>query len=65
MMTIANKVAALLVALRRKDVEELSPAERQRLADLCRHVAALADPPAGAHARSGVLHDLRTGHRVE
>jgi hypothetical protein len=64
-MSIATKVAALLVAVRRQDVEELSPAERQRLANLCRYVASLAEPLAGVPARSGVLYDLKAGRRAE
>jgi hypothetical protein len=63
-MSIATKVAALLVAVRRQDVEELSPAERQRLANLCRYVASLAEPEAGAPSRS-VLFDLKSGRRAE
>ena len=43
-MSIATKVAALLVAVRRQDVEDLSPAERQQASNLCRYVAALAEP---------------------
>jgi hypothetical protein len=63
-MTIAAKVAALLTAIRRQDVEKLSPAERQRLASLCRYVAALAEPPPPP-LKSGVLHDLKAGRRPE
>jgi hypothetical protein len=37
-----NQGAALLTAVRRQDVEKLSPAERGRLANLCRYVAAPA-----------------------
>jgi len=61
-MTLASKVAALLTAIRRQDVEEMVPAERQRLASLCRQVAALAEPPA---PKSGVLCDLKAGRRPE
>lgn len=68
-MSIATKVAALLVAVRRQDIEELSPAERQRLANLCRYVASLAEPQAQvsvpAAARSGVLDGLKSGRRAE
>lgn len=63
-MTIATKVAALLTGLRRQDVEELSPAERQRLASLCRYVAALAEPPSPV-PKSGVLSDLKDGRRPD
>jgi hypothetical protein len=63
-MTIAAKVDALLTAIRRQDVEELSPAERQRFARLCRYVAALAEPPPSP-ATSGVLCELKAGRRPE
>lgn len=63
-MSIATKVAALLVAVRRQDVEELSPAERQRLASLCRHVAAMADSHTGAHRRSAVICEFEPGRRA-
>jgi hypothetical protein len=63
-MTLATKVAALLTAIRRQDLEELSPAERQRLASLCRYVAALAEPPPPP-PRSTVFYDLKAGRRPE
>lgn len=63
-MTIAAKVAALLTAIRRQDVEKLSPAERQRFASLCRHVAALAEQPPPP-SKSGVLYELKAGCRPE
>lgn len=62
-MTIAAKVAALLTEIRRQDVEELPPAERQRFAGLCRYVAALAEPPSPS--KSGVLCELKAGRRPE
>jgi hypothetical protein len=64
-MTIATKVAALLVAVRRQDVERLPPAERQRLAGLCRYVASMAEPPVSSHSRSGVLYDMKSGRRAD
>src|SRR5688572_1705629 len=60
-MTIVTKVAALLVAVRRQDIERLSPAERQRLADLCRHVAAMAEPPPVAASKTVAFCDFGTG----
>jgi hypothetical protein len=63
-MTIAAKVAALLTAIRRQDVEELLPAERQRFASLCRYVAALAERPPPP-SKSGVLSELKAGRRPE
>jgi hypothetical protein len=63
-MVIATKVAELLGAIRRQDVEELSPVERRRFADLCRHVARLAEP-GDAPPKAGVLYDLKDGYREE
>jgi hypothetical protein len=63
-MPIATKVAALLAALRKQDVDELPPVERRRFADLCRHVAKLAEPE-GDPPKDGVLHDLKAGPRAE
>jgi hypothetical protein len=62
-MTLVAKVAALLTAIRRQDVEDLSPTERQRFAAICRRVAELAElrPAPG----SGILHDLKSGRRPE
>jgi Cdc6-like AAA superfamily ATPase len=42
-MSLATKVMALLASLSPSDIAELSPFERRRLADLCRHVAELAE----------------------
>jgi hypothetical protein len=64
-MSIATKVAALLVAVRRQDIDELSPAERERLANLCRYVASLAEPQINASPRTGDLYNLKTGRRAE
>jgi hypothetical protein len=62
-MSIAGKVAAMLHALRGEDLDELPPAERQRFADKCRHLAAMAD--RRPEAKAGVLHDLKTRRRDE
>ena len=63
-MVIATKVAELLGTIRRQDVEELSPVERRRFADLCRHVARLAEPE-DVPPKAGVLYHLKDGHREE
>jgi hypothetical protein len=36
--------------------------ERRRFADLCRHVARLAEPQSGS-PKTGVLYDLKVGGR--
>ena len=63
-MTIATKVAALLGTIRKQDVEGLPPVERRRFADLCRYVARLAEPQSDP-PKTGVLYDLKAGHRDE
>jgi hypothetical protein len=63
-MTIAAKVDALLASICRRDLDELSPAERRRFASLCRHAAALAEPPP-TPPKSGVLCELEAGRRAE
>ncbi len=59
-MSLAAKVHALLVSLSPADIAALAPVERRRLADLCRHVAAMAD--RAGEPKVGVLADLRNGH---
>lgn len=63
-MSVVTKAAALLLLVRRQEVEELPPAERRRLADLCRHVAALAEPRQPT-PKAGVLYDLKRYRRDE
>jgi hypothetical protein len=64
-MSIAAKVAELLVAIRRQDLDELSPAERRRLADLCRHVAGFAEEEDDTPGPSDVPRELPAVHRAE
>jgi hypothetical protein len=56
-ITNIDRLEALLAAVGRADVAVLSPAERRRLADGCKRVAALAEPHEAP--RSGVLADLK------
>lgn len=63
-MPVADKIAALFVALTREEVDALPPAERRRFADLCRHWADFAEiRPGERKIQSGVLTELRRGHR--
>lgn len=65
-MSLANKIAALLTGLTRNQVEAMSPAERQQLADQCRRITALADPShQDATLKAGVLADLQARRRDE
>ena len=60
-MPVADKIAALVEALRREPdaFATMPPAERRRLADVCRYIAHRADPPANTAPKSGVLDALR------
>jgi len=67
-MTVANKAIALLGHLQPADVRGLPPAQRRHFAQMCRHLADQADPPArpereGESPRSGVLMALANGQR--
>jgi hypothetical protein len=63
-MPIAEKIAALFTVLTREEVDALSPVERRRFADLCRHWADFAEiRPREVKAQSGVLADLGRGAR--
>jgi hypothetical protein len=61
---IADKAVALLTALGPADLERIPPAERRRLADICRRVADLAEPRP-APPTAGVLASLRNGERMD
>jgi hypothetical protein len=63
-MLVAEKIAALFNALSREEVDALSPVERRRFADLCRHWADFAElRPRPRNPLSGVLADLKRGLR--
>lgn len=66
-MTVVSKISALIEALRREPeaFSAMPPAERQRLAHVCRFIADKADPPKGDAPKAGVLADLRSGVRVD
>jgi hypothetical protein len=61
-LELVDKAVALLCVLRREDIEALPPAERRRLADTCRHVAGIAEPPSPRQGK-GVLSALQAGER--
>lgn len=60
-MSLANRVTALLTGLTRNQVEAMPPVERQQLADQCRRIAALAEPPRNGEPKAGVLAQLQDG----
>jgi hypothetical protein len=66
-MTVVNKIAALIEALRLEPdaFNAMPPAERQRLAMVCRFIADKADPPNPKAPKAGVLADLSGGQRSE
>lgn len=63
-MSLANRVTALLTGLTRGQVEAMSPIERQQLADQCRRITALADPPRNGEPK-GLLSNLKDTPRDE
>ena len=62
MLAVVDKIAALFAALTPTDVRALPPAERRRLADLCRHWAGVADRP-NTEPANGVLAQLKADGR--
>jgi hypothetical protein len=66
-MTVVSKITGLIEALSREPdaFAAMPPAERQRLAQVCRFIANKADPPNANVPKEGVLADLRSGHRSE
>ena len=63
MITPIQKIEALLVAITRAEIDALPAAKRQRFAQLCRHLADLAEAKAPP-PKAGVLSDLRNGNRA-
>ena len=57
-IALIDKAVAALSVLNLDHLENVPPAERRRLADICKHVAALAEPKA-ERPRSGILAALQ------
>ena len=66
-MTVVNKIAGLIEALRREPdaFATMPPADRQRLAQVCRFIADKADPPNANEPKDGILADLKRGARAD
>jgi hypothetical protein len=69
-MRIVDKLAALIESLRQQPdaFAQMPPAERRRLADVCRYIADKAEPRGAAREppkAAGILSDLRQGARAE
>jgi hypothetical protein len=65
-MSVVEKTIALLGGLSPADLQALPPAQRRRFADMCRHLADMAEPRAyQAMAKTGVLFDLQSRRRDE
>jgi hypothetical protein len=62
-MGLVDRVIELLGQVREDDVLSLPPAQRQRLAELLRYLAGIAERPE--LPSSGVLKDLDNGERGE
>jgi hypothetical protein len=64
-IAIAAKISALLNGLTTDQLNELSPVERRKFAEICFHWFQLADRPRKVEPGAGVLSDLRRGLRSE
>lgn len=64
-MPVTTKAVALLTVITPADIAALPPAQRTRLAQICRAVADMAEPATRQVPRSGVLGALKRGVRAE
>ncbi len=64
-MSLAAKVTALLTGLTPSQIQAMAPLDRLQLANECRRIAALADPPRNGEPKVGVLPSLKTTPRDE
>lgn len=62
-MGLTTKIAALLISIRREHLEQMPPAERKRLVDLCHYVANLAEPQVKQTQKPGILVELNNYRR--
>ena len=60
-IAVAAKISALLNGLTTDQLDQLSPVERRKFAEICRHWSQLADRPQKAATKAGVLADLNDG----
>ena len=65
MVTVIDKIDALLVGMTRNDIEAMRPELRRRLARALRRVADIADAPKAEAPGAGVLADLKYGQRSD
>jgi hypothetical protein len=62
-IAVAAKICALLNGLTTDQLNELSPVERRKFAEICLHWFQLADRPQKIKPKAGVLADLpRAAH---
>ena len=62
-ISLVDRAVAALAALDLAAIEEVPPAGRRRLADICRYVAGIAEPKL-ATPKTGVLANLKDGDRA-
>jgi hypothetical protein len=66
LLTSIQKIDALMAGITRAEIQAMPPAYRQRLAQVLRHIADLADPPERRERpKTGVLADLHDGKRAD
>lgn len=59
---LVEKTIALFAAMTEADVMALPPAQRRRFADVLKHWARIAERPATAVPKAGVLGHLHDGY---
>jgi hypothetical protein len=62
---VIDKIVALLDGLDSTELDRMPPARQRKFAELCRHWMQLAERRLEKKPKSGVLADLRRGHRQE
>jgi hypothetical protein len=60
-IAVAAKISALLNGLTTDQLNELSPVERRKFAELCHHWSRLADRPSKDNPKAGVLYEVKSG----
>jgi hypothetical protein len=62
---MVEKIVALLDGLTLEEIDKLPPARQRKLSDLCRYWHQIVERRLEKKPKSGVLADLRRGHRQE
>jgi hypothetical protein len=60
-----DRIVALLDGLDSTELDRLPPARQRKFAELCRHWQQVVERRLEKQPKSGILSDLRRGHRQE